>query len=402
MDILFFSQFAPPETGAAPTRLIEHTRRWAEAGHRVTVVTNVPNSPRGVIYPGYRNGLLQTERVDGVEFQRVWTLVAGKGAPAWRRAAGAIAYVVMSTLGALRVKRPDVVIGTAPYLAGIPACLASLWHRAPFVYEMRDPWIEVARSNGLLGTTAYRLLTAMERFLARRAREVVVISGEMAEAVRRDFGLARTPAVVHNAATHGILSDAAPADPAALPTRPTAAFIGNMGHQYDIDVIIDAAARVGGDACDFVFVGEGAQRARVQEAARRRGLEHVRFAGVVPPSELGHWIRACALTIVPMKAAPLFSMYLPLKVLDSLYCGVPVLFGGRGETAALLRDSGGGESFAAGDAAQLAALLERYLERPDGPDRLRDMGRAGAEYVRSRLMREHMAAKYLDVLEAVR
>ena len=75
MRVLFFSDNFPPETNAPATRTFEHTRRWARAGAKVTVVTTQPNFPAGKLFPGYRNRLVQRERMDGVEVIRVWTYI---------------------------------------------------------------------------------------------------------------------------------------------------------------------------------------------------------------------------------------------------------------------------------------------------------------------------------------
>ena len=86
MRILFFSHYFPPEGNAPAARTYAHCARWAAAGHEVTVVTCVPNHPRGVTYPGYRNLLRQVEEMDGVRVVRVLTcLAANRGL--WRRAA---------------------------------------------------------------------------------------------------------------------------------------------------------------------------------------------------------------------------------------------------------------------------------------------------------------------------
>ena len=73
MRILFFSHYFPPEVNAPATRTYEHCRRWVREGHDVTVITCVPNCPTGVVFDGYHNGGVQTERVDGIRVIRVWT-----------------------------------------------------------------------------------------------------------------------------------------------------------------------------------------------------------------------------------------------------------------------------------------------------------------------------------------
>ena len=52
----------PPEVNAPANRTHEHCRRWVQDGHEVTVLTGVPNHPRGVIFDGYQNRLIQEGR----------------------------------------------------------------------------------------------------------------------------------------------------------------------------------------------------------------------------------------------------------------------------------------------------------------------------------------------------
>ena len=66
MKILLFTQYFPPETGAAPQRAYAHAKRWKEKGHEVRVITNIPNSPQGKFYKNYRNRIIQNEIVHGL------------------------------------------------------------------------------------------------------------------------------------------------------------------------------------------------------------------------------------------------------------------------------------------------------------------------------------------------
>jgi len=70
MRILFVSHYFPPEVNAPANRTHEHARRWVADGHEVTVITCVPNHPRGQILAGYRNRLLQSETIDGIRVLR--------------------------------------------------------------------------------------------------------------------------------------------------------------------------------------------------------------------------------------------------------------------------------------------------------------------------------------------
>ena len=75
MKIMFLTHYFPPEVNAPAARTYEHARRWVAKGHDVTVVTCVPNHPKGIVYNGYKNRLMQKEFVDGIKVVRLWTFV---------------------------------------------------------------------------------------------------------------------------------------------------------------------------------------------------------------------------------------------------------------------------------------------------------------------------------------
>ncbi|MFA6235617.1 MAG: hypothetical protein WC824_15720 [Bacteroidota bacterium] len=71
MHILDICQYFPPEMGAPAARAYEFSRRWAAAGHRVTVLCGVPNHLTGVLYPGYREGMAAVELGAGGALMRL-------------------------------------------------------------------------------------------------------------------------------------------------------------------------------------------------------------------------------------------------------------------------------------------------------------------------------------------
>ena len=67
MKILFLTDNFPPEVNAPATRTYEHCVEWVKQGAEVTVITCAPNFPKGKVYPGYKNKLVQTEIIEGIK-----------------------------------------------------------------------------------------------------------------------------------------------------------------------------------------------------------------------------------------------------------------------------------------------------------------------------------------------
>src|ERR1700733_1806012 len=99
MHILFLTDNFPPEVNAPASRTMEHCREWVRHGHRVTVITCVPNFPTGTIFAGYQNRLRQREIMDGVEVVRVWTYIAANEG-FFRRTLDYVSFMVAAVLAA--------------------------------------------------------------------------------------------------------------------------------------------------------------------------------------------------------------------------------------------------------------------------------------------------------------
>src|SRR5262245_35301380 len=104
MRILYLSQYFPPEVGATQNRAYEMTRNLVLEGHEVTVITEVPNHPKGIIPPEYRGKLYERATLDDIEVIRVW--VKTSPVKTFRtRMAFYISYMIASTLAGLFLAR---------------------------------------------------------------------------------------------------------------------------------------------------------------------------------------------------------------------------------------------------------------------------------------------------------
>lgn len=66
----------------------------------------------------------------------------------------------------------------------------------------------------------------------------------------------------------------------------TVAYWGNFLPHHGLDTIVDAASKLDGDKIEFVFIGEGPEKERIQASVDDRNISGVRFEGRVPMEEL--------------------------------------------------------------------------------------------------------------------
>ena len=404
MNILFLTDNFPPETNAPATRTHEHARNWVAAGHRVTVLTNVPNFPAGRVFPGYRNKLWQREAMDGIRVVRVWTYVtANEGF--LRRSLDYFSFGVTGVIGGLFLPAPDVIVATSPQIfTPLGACILAWMRRRPFVFELRDLWPDSivavgAMREGLL----LRRLRRLEYWLYRRAARIVSVT----HAFKRILVANGIPqgkiAVIRNGVDlEAFVPGPKPVELArrlGLEGKFVAAYVGTIGMAHGLDTLLSAAERLK-DRKDlaFVLVGTGAERTRLEEAAKRRGLDNVIFVGTVDKEEVKRYWRLCDVALVLLKDVSLFHHVIPSKIFEAMGTGRPIILGVRGESQELLQRAGAGIVIPPEDSQALAEGIARLM---DSSTLRRDMGAAGRRFVETEFDRHGLALEMLNVLEEV-
>jgi len=402
MKILVFSHFFPPEIGAAPMRIADHAYRWVRAGHSVTVITNIPNSPFGKFYKGYKNRICLNGNYRGINIRRILTFPSGKKKTKFHRGGSFAVNTLGSIIAGMIEPKPDIILASAPYLSGIPGMLSAIWHDVPLVYELRDPWVQVAATTETVKKRSlqHKLLETLDRKIVDYAEELVVIGEEMATYLEKEMMLTKKPFVVHNAidTEKNNVDRKKRINLTAAQGCFVIGSIGNMGNQYDFDVILDAASELSGESYYFLFLGEGKQLRNIKHKVEKLKLKNIGFYPPVPSSEVDNWFKACDVTVVSMKHDPVFKVYLPLKVLGSMNVKIPVLFGGHGETESILQESGAGRCFAPGDSKALVGLLKHYNQKRNV---LQTEGTLGAKFIKNKFNRTVMASKYLNLFKTI-
>jgi colanic acid biosynthesis glycosyl transferase WcaI len=406
MRILFLSQYFPPEPGAPAARVSELAGAWVRAGHEVTVLTAMPNHPTGVVPEAYRGRSLVRERLDGIDVVRTW-IYAARNSGRVRRSLAYASYALSAIAwGQMHTRAPDVVVATSPQLLCAAAGrVTAAMHRTPFVFEVRDLWPESVVAVGALsaGHPVVRALTVVEEGLYRAADAIVVVTDSFRERLVERGQPASKIDVVKNGVD---LRRFAPL-PRETPLRAqlgwndkfVAGYVGTHGMAHGLDAVLDVAKRLAGrDDVRVLFVGEGAERTRLEARARAEKIDNVRFLGVLPRDRMNEVYATLDLALVSLKKSELFTTVIPSKIFEIAAMARPVLISVDGEARTIVEASGGGVFVPPEDVETMAAALVGFA---DNRARSEAMGAAGRDYVVREFDRESLAHKYLGVLERV-
>jgi glycosyltransferase involved in cell wall biosynthesis len=145
------------------------------------------------------------------------------------------------------------------------------------------------------------------------------------------------------------------------PPRPTVGAVIRLTASKRLDLLIEAAALLGerDRPVRVLIAGEGPERARLEELARRLQVQCLFLGAVYAPEDLTAVYDALDVTVVPAAAG--------LTVIQSLAHGVPVVtdddrFGQMPEAEAVIEDQTGSR-YRAGDVSALALAIDEWVER---------------------------------------
>jgi glycosyltransferase involved in cell wall biosynthesis len=406
MHILYLSQYFPPEVGATQTRAYEMARGLVQAGHRVTMIAEVPNHPSGIVPPEYRGQWVERSQLDGIDVLRVW-VKASPNKTFRTRMAFYLSYMADAALvGALKARGPfDVVYATSPPLFVGAAGLALHWlKRAPFVFEVRDLWPESAVALGeLRSPRAIAWAGQLEELCYNRASRIVVVTeGIRQRLIERGIPAGKLALLPNGANTD--LFQPQPALGAQFRTAhglPADAFVavyaGIHGIAQGLETVLHAASLLRNEpGVRFVLVGEGPVKAELQASRAELNLDNVLMLPEQPRSAMPAILSASDAAIVPLRKLDLFQGALPSKMFDAWACELPLLLSIDGEARRTLDAAQGGLYVPPEDPAALAQAIRSLAARPD---RGRSLGQNGRRYTEQHHSRQAQALALEQLLK---
>jgi glycosyltransferase involved in cell wall biosynthesis len=255
---------------------------------------------------------------------------------------------------AIRGVNPDLVELATHYV--LPLLVASACPRAAVVgfYHSDFPTAYVRRRTERMPAPVGRAAIAAAWWLVQHHHRSYRATLTGSQAVAASLVAARVP----NVRWVGLGVDpalcAAPLEPAR---HGRIGYLGRLHADKEIELLLATAASIERTAGVRITIAGDGPAAPLVRAAARQGLVDV--LGPLAHSEVPEFLRSIDALIVPGRYET-FS----LATAEALACGTPVIAARRGGSGELVTRSGGGLTFAPGNAAGLAAAVCRVLAMP--------------------------------------
>lgn len=403
MNIVIICHYFHPEIGAPSARLYEMAKHWVREGHQVQVVTCFPNHPTGIIPEKYRGKRYIEETVDGIKVHRNFVYATpNKGF--LKKTLGHISFMFSSVLFSInKIERPDLIITSSPTFFSI---YSGLFFRrvkkVPFVLEIRDLWPAAIVELGVLkNKLIIKILEKIELGFYRKSNSLVMVTNSFKQNLINRGIPEEKIEVLTNGYEEELYfkreEDIELSKEYKIGNKFVVEYVGAHGISQALDKIILVADKLKSyPDIVFLFVGEGAEKDKLQEMTDNLKLNNIIFVDSQPKKEIPRFYSVADVCLISLKKIDLFQTFIPSKMFEIMGCGVPLVASVEGEAAEILKESGAAIVTGCEDVEAIAGAI---LKLKNSPSLSLEMAKSGMEFVKQRYSRRIIAENYIHVLE---
>ncbi|PKF46223.1 glycosyltransferase WbuB [Macrococcoides caseolyticum] len=392
MNIIVFSQYYEPE----PFLIHDKMKRLVELGHDVTVVTGLPNYPKGELISGYNPGVYE---IDGVKVIRLNVRPRRNGSKNLFLNYCSYAYKASKYTKNLKSNYDVIyVYQLSPVLMTIPAIALKKRIKKPIVLYCLDLWPESLVLGGIKkNSILYNIFKLISKKIYKSV-DLIEISSKSFEkyfnkVLKIESNLVYNPQYSIEGDYKEIVTDIK-----FLKDNVNITFTGNIGQIQGLEVAINAMTKVKNKVVLHI-VGEGSNKEKLEELTEKLELnDRVKFHGRKPIEHMKSVMENSDALLVTMKADEVISYTLPAKVQSYLNSGKFILGSIDGEAADIIRESKAGLVSPAGSSIDLAKNIDEFVEKYDY---YIEQGRQGSQYYNENFGREKFIQILLNDLQKV-
>ena len=354
--ILVISQYFYPE----PFRINDICQEWIKRGHKVTVLTGIPNYPEGKFYKGYGWFKKRKENWSGVDIIRL--PIISRGHSSLRLILNYYSFVWSGWFwkNFTRLK-PDLIFTfeVSPMTQALIGKWFSKRRKIPNYLYVQDLWPEnLEVVGGIHNKSILNHYQKMTDKIYKRCTKIFATSPSFVKAIQERVE-DKEKVIYWPQYAEDIYKPVEHPNALEIPNdgRFKIIFTGNVGTAQGLDILPKVAKLVGEDVC-FVIVGDGRYKAKlIQETADVAGK--FIFIDRQPAERIPDFLCDCDVAFLSFLDNPLFEKTIPAKLQSYMACEMPILASASGETKRIIEEAQCGVCCDLGDIKQLQDAIEK-------------------------------------------
>ena len=406
MNILVVTPHFYPEN----FRINDFAKDFVIRGHKVTVLTAVPDYPKGKFYDGYGVFKRSRELYKGIQIYRAPLIPRGTGSNL-RLSLNYISHMVGAIFTSLFMltKKFDIVFvfAISPVTVVIPAIFIKKLKKLPLCVWVLDLWPEaVVSSAGNLHKKSLipKILHPVVSFIYKHSDKILVSSKGFIDSIE-DKGVSRDkieffpqwaePIFKPMGSTEYLLGDI-PKDSFKI------MFAGNIGESQDFPSILKAAKLLKDERdIHWIILGSGRREEWVKSKVKSHGLGSCfHMLGNFPLEKMPEFYANADTMLFSLKDDKAFSITIPAKVQTYLACGKPILAMINGEGGKVVLEANAGLVCQAESPSELSENILRMKSMK--VKELSDMGSNARRYYNDNFERGYLFDKVESIFEEMR
>lgn len=404
MNIMFLTQYFPPEVGAPQNRIFEFAKRLKNNGHDITVLTAMPNYPKGEIYDGYKGKKFLVEDMEGIRVIRT-SIYATKDTGFVKRLLNYFSFTFSSVIQGPKGidKSIDVIIVESPPLfLGWSGYRLARKLKAKYVFNISDLWPESAIKLGVLNNKLMiKMSVWLEEFSYRKADIVTGQTKGIVENISKRGFKDKTYLVTNGVDLSLFGKDKANLEfikENGLEGKFLVGYAGIHGLAQGLETIIKAASVLKEhEGIKFVFVGDGPEKQKLINMTKELKLENVAFLPVHPKKNMPGIVASFSCAVVPLKKLDLFKGALPSKMFETLASNVPIVLSVEGEAQQLIEEAKAGICVEPENEKEIAEAVLKLYQNPELKE---EMGVNGRMYIEEYFDRAKITRRFEEILRS--
>lgn len=339
MKILIISQYFYPENFRINDLALELKNR----GHKITVLTGLPNYPKGEYFDGYD---------DKKNCDEIWNDIPIYRCKLRPRKTGSVnliknylSFVIEANKKLKELENQDFdliyVFEVSPITVALPAIKFKKKKKIPIVINIQDLWPEnIIAVTGITNFIVIGLVNKMVNYIYKHCDLILTASPSFVDKIRDRI---KNKDKVVYWPQYSIVSKTN--EDVSLYNKDffNIVFTGNIGEAQGIDLAIEAANILKNEKICWHFVGDGRNRKKLEKMVKEYNIdERVIFHGFHPEKEIPKYLKDADAALLILKPNPIFEMTIPAKLQTYLACGVPILGCVSGEGKRIIEESNAG------------------------------------------------------------
>ena len=365
INILVVCQRYYPE----PFRITDICKGLTQRGHKVTVLTGIPNYPEGKIYKDYKHHKSRKEIVDGIKIIRCGEIAKGSGSNG-KLFANYLSFMISSSFKSIFLRdKFDVILSnqTSPVSMVAPAIILKKRKKIKLLIYCMDLWPASLVAGGMEEKSfLYKSFFKFSKWIYKSADSICVTSRKFQEYFNDILQISKTIYLPQYSEELFKKYKKDSTNEFNMKEKSDKTlnlmFAGSIGRTQGIDTIIEAAKILKGRIPFKIHIlGDGAELNNYKTFADKLNVcDIVKFYGRKPIESMPKYYSMADAMLVTLKKSGFISYTLPGKVQTYMASGKPIIGAIDGETMDIINESKCGFCCEAENSEKLAEIILKF------------------------------------------